>query len=265
MLGALTGYDADLAGFLPSGGIPRGLVGGAVIGAAAGILLSILHVRSEVKSAARQPTYVWPMLVGTLTLLLSGASFVVASQLVPGVRPLVVASAPIDLTRPGYVTLRFTSDSTAPYGVELALGVDRVAKTIQQLGLQGKQKSVEQPLPPAAAVQWSSDVPGAKSGSVERVFDTADSRLAGLGTLNAEQGRTYTLTATVITPFPSAQAAKPRFEVHRTMVGWGRYFPRMLVAGVLGLLEGIAGMMLVVYGGVLRYNRQHSEKPVDDK
>jgi hypothetical protein len=253
LLGCAGGLDLFLAGYNSSGGLVWALAAGAVIGAGLAILLSILHVRSEAASGAHPPQHVWPLLIGVLTLLLSVASFI-TTQLVPGVRPLVVASAPIHLDRADTVTLKFTADSAAPYAVELALGVDRVAKAMKDLGLQGKQRAVEQPLPPPTSIQWTSDVPTSKKDKVEQVFDPAESRLVGLGSVDAVEGRTYTLTARVAMPFPSAEVTKPRLEVHRTMAGWGRYFPRMLVAGVLGLLEGIVGLMLLVYGGVLRYS-----------
>jgi hypothetical protein len=128
-----------------------------------------------------------------------------------------------------------------------------------------KKQSEKVPDISRESIQWTADVPGARSELTEHVFETAGAKQLSLGSVKAVSGRKYILSASVLKPNPDAKEMDTRFEVHRSMAGWSKGFPRMLVAGAIGVLAGMAGMMLIAYGALQAYNLRHvsSERPKD--
>jgi hypothetical protein len=260
ILGALGGCNGDLIGATRSGGVPMGMVIGGVLGLVIGLLVGAQQARYDATATAKTPAYAGYISLGVACLVLSVLSFV-ASQRVPGLRPLVVARAPISLDRERSAQLSFTPDSTAAYAVLLSLEEDSADKLARDLGLKKESKTPPAEMPARDSVTWTSDVPGSQSDQSVKTFDSEAKRVE-LGSLQGEEGKKYTLTAKVVKPFPAAQALKPYIEVHRSTAAWGRAFPRMLAAGAMGLLAGIVGVMLIAYGGVKQWSAKQAAKDV---
>lgn len=195
--------------------------------------------------------FAWQTALGVWLLLISVGCFV-GTQWIPGLRPLVLASAPIALDRTGSAQVSYQADVTAPVSVILSLPLDKTEQTKKLLGLDTKKKETED-IPSPDVVTVTCDPAGAYSASPEKAFEAADARHVALGSIRADALRRYTVTATVVKPFPAAQKSDPHIEVHRSIAGWGRAFPKMLGMGVLGVVLGMAGVMMTVWGGLLQH------------
>ena len=253
ILGALAGLVAQLAGLVGS----SGLLFGFAIGLVLGLGLGWMQARHDTTAGTPAPKHAGYMSLGIAFLALSAFAFV-GALLVPGLRPLIVAGTPIKMESRSSTVVSFSADVSAPYAVVLSRttggGKDMVS---QYLAEKNKGKSKELELT-RDMIEWTVEPPDAKLDRIETVFQTPGAKQTVLGSIEAKQGVTYTISPSVVKPVSGVDNLNTRIEVHRSMAGWAKAFPRVLGAGAIGVVTGITGMMLLAYGGLLLYNSKQA-------